>query len=220
MKDILKACDETALFLRDLIDACRTNRSLKLSICIAQHKRIISFSIHWSEMTRRRVCWKFVHRDLRFWSKKIWKFSRRYRFDMSKFDLILLIKTIDFSICVFVVQFSCFRMIASRMYEYNAKNKWLARWFSWNRSKSWFSKLFKCAHSCDTNCLKRCLNSLNFCSLFIKRKRCDAKCFCNVFLNNFQKRSSFIDSYLQYHTLKMSFANHICTYYTRSRFMQ
>ncbi len=100
------------------------------------------------------------------------------------------------------MQFSCFRMIASRMYKCNAKNKWLARWFSWNRSKSWFFKLFKCAHSCDTNCLKRCLNSLNFCFTFIKRRRCDAKCFYNIFLNNSQEKFSFINSYLRYHTLK------------------
>jgi hypothetical protein len=151
---------------------------------------------------------------------KFWKFSRRYRFDMSKFDSIFLIKTIVFSICVFVVQFSCFRMIASRMYECNAKNKWFAHWFSWDCSESWFSKLFKCAHSCDTNCLKRCLNFLSFCFTFIKQRRCDAKCSCNVFLNNFQKKSSFIDSYLRYHTSKMSSVNHICAYCTRFRFMR
>jgi hypothetical protein len=151
---------------------------------------------------------------------KFWEFSRRYRFDISRFNSTFLIKTIVFLIYAFVVQFSCFRMIASRMYKCNAKNKWLARWFSWDRSKNWFFKLFKYAHNFDTNCFKRCLNSLNFWFTFIKRRRCDVKCFCNDFLNNFQKKISFIDSYLQYHTSKMLFVNYIYAYCTRSTFMR
>jgi hypothetical protein len=148
---------------------------------------------------------------------KFWKVSRRYRFDMSKFDSIRSINKIVFSICILVVQFSCFRITALRMYECNAKNKWLARWCSWNRFENWFFRLFKCAHNCNTNCLKRCLNFLSFWFMFITRTRCDAKCSCKVFLNNFQNESLLIDSYLRYHTSKMSFVNHICAYCTRSR---
>ncbi len=66
-----ETCDEAASFLRDLIDAIKANQSLRLSICIAQHKKIISFSINWNETTRRRACWKSAHRDLRSWSRQI-----------------------------------------------------------------------------------------------------------------------------------------------------
>ncbi len=93
---------------------------------------------------------------------RFWRFFRRYCFDISKLNSIRFMSKVAFFICILVMQFSCLRITSSRIYEWRTKNKLFVRWCFENIIESWFSRLSKCAHKCDTNCFEHCFSFLNF----------------------------------------------------------
>jgi hypothetical protein len=115
---------------------------------------------------------------------RFWRFFRRYRFDISKSSSIRFMSRIASFICILVMQFSCFRITSSRIYEWRTKNRLFVRWCFESIVKNWFSRLSKCAHNCDTNCFEHCFSFLNFWSTSIMRSFCDAICSWKTFLKS------------------------------------
>jgi hypothetical protein len=141
---------------------------------------------------------------------RFWEFFRRYRSDISKLSSIRFMSR---------VVSSCFRITSSRIYEWRAKSRLFVRWCFESIVKSWFSRLSKCAHNCNTNCFEHCLSFLNFWSTLSMRSFCDAICSWKTFLKSSQKKFSTRKSYFRFQTSKMSSVNYICAYWTRSMFM-